>query len=383
MDRPSRRIAERADRVTFHLIRNLEQQIDLLRIGIARDETFHHAPHPAGALAAGRTLSARLVFIEPRQPRDRLHDIGRTIHHDHGRGAQPGLHVTQTVEIHQHCVANRLRQQRHRRTAGDHRQQIVPTAAHAAAMLVDQLAERDTHLLFDVAWLVHVAGYAKELRAGVVRSAKRREPRPAAAQDRRRHRNRLDVVDGRRATIEADVRGERRLQARHALLTLKALQQRRFFTADVSTRSVMNVAIEVPARSSGVLAEQARRVALLDRRFESLVLDAKLAPHVDVASMRAHRERGDQATFQQRLRIVPHDIAVFARTRLRLIRVDHQIRRPSVRLLRHERPLQTRRKARAAASAKTRLLHLIDDPVATLRDDGRRAIPVAALARGR
>jgi hypothetical protein len=59
----------------------------------------------------------------------------------------------------------RGRHQRHRGAAGDHRQQIVPAAAHAAAMLLDQLAERDAHLLLDVAGLVHVAGDAEQLGA--------------------------------------------------------------------------------------------------------------------------------------------------------------------------------------------------------------------------
>ena len=76
----------------------------------------------------------------------------------------------------------------HRRAAGNDRQEIVPAAAHAAAMLVDQLAERDPHRLLDIAGLVHVAGNAEQLGAGVVRLAEAREPGRAAAQDGRRRR---------------------------------------------------------------------------------------------------------------------------------------------------------------------------------------------------
>ncbi len=46
------------------------------------------------------------------------------------------------------------RDQRDRRTAGDHREQVVPPAADAAAMLLDQLVERDAHRFFDHAGLV-------------------------------------------------------------------------------------------------------------------------------------------------------------------------------------------------------------------------------------
>ena len=47
--------------------------------------------------------------------------------------------------------------------------QIVPAAAHAAAMLFDQFAERNAHLFFDVAGLVHMAGDAEQLGADIVR----------------------------------------------------------------------------------------------------------------------------------------------------------------------------------------------------------------------
>ena len=74
--------------------------------------------------------------------------------------------------------------QAHRRAAGNDGEQIVPAAANAAAMPVDQFAERDRHRLFDVAGPVDVAGDAEELGAGIVRRAEAREPRRAAAQDR-------------------------------------------------------------------------------------------------------------------------------------------------------------------------------------------------------
>src|SRR4051812_50128505 len=76
-------------------------------------------------------------------------------------------------------------------------------------MAVDELAEGDAHLLLDVAGLVDVPGDAEELGAGVVRLAEPREPGAAAAQDGRRDRDGLDVVDGRRAAVEAHIGGGR------------------------------------------------------------------------------------------------------------------------------------------------------------------------------
>ena len=54
--------------------------------------------------------------------------------------------------------------------------QIVPTAAHAAGMFVDQLLERNAHDLFDIARIVDMAGYGINLGAGVVLAAKAGEP---------------------------------------------------------------------------------------------------------------------------------------------------------------------------------------------------------------
>ena len=87
------------------------------------------------------------------------------------------------VEIHQQVIALVRRDERHRRAAGNDREQIVPAAAHAAGMGLDQLAQRNAHRLFDVAGLLHVAGNAEQLGAGIVRPADAGEPGGAAPQD--------------------------------------------------------------------------------------------------------------------------------------------------------------------------------------------------------
>ena len=64
----------------------------------------------------------------------------------------------------------------HRRSARDDREQIVPAAAHPAAVPVDQLAERNRHRLLDIARLVDVTREAEDLGAGIVGRAETREP---------------------------------------------------------------------------------------------------------------------------------------------------------------------------------------------------------------
>ena len=116
--------------------------------------------------------------------RDGAHDVGGLVHDDHGRRAEARLQVPQRVEIHRASMISIGRDQRHRRAAGNDRQQVVPAATDAAAVRVDQLAEGEAHRLFDIAGLVHVPGDAEELGADIVRAADAGEPGGAAAQDR-------------------------------------------------------------------------------------------------------------------------------------------------------------------------------------------------------
>src|SRR5499426_2853080 len=78
--------------------------------------------------------------------------------------------------------------------------------------------------------------------------------------------------------------------------------------------------------------------------------------------------------------VVAHDLAVLAGAGLGFIGVDHEIMRPAIGLLGHERPFESGRKAGAAAPAQARGLHLVDDPIATLLQDGLAAVPGAARA---
>src|SRR4030081_682900 len=64
LDRPRRRIAERADGVTLDLLGDIEQHVDLALVGAALGHPGQHTPHPPRALAAGRALAAALMLVE-------------------------------------------------------------------------------------------------------------------------------------------------------------------------------------------------------------------------------------------------------------------------------------------------------------------------------
>ena len=84
------------------------------------------------------------------------------------------------------------------------------------------------------------------------------------------------------------------------------------------------------------------------------------------------------------MRILPHNLAVLARSRLALVRIDNQIPRlrvvlPSLEV--HETPLHTRWETRATSSSQTTRLDLADDPVVTLEQNLLGLVPIAILLR--
>src|SRR5262249_38212824 len=247
-------------------------------------------------------------------------------------------------------------------------------------MLVDQFAQRNAHLLFDITWPLDVAGDAEELGAAVVGPANAGEPGGAAPHDVRYLRDRLDIIDRRRAAIEAHIGWEWRLQPRLAFLAFQAFQERGLFAADIGASAMMHDDVEVVAVDV-VLADELGLVGLLDRRFKPLALADEFAADVDVAIVHAHGAAGDQASLDQEMRIVPHDFAVLTRARLGFVRVDDQIARPPVRLFGHERPFQPSREAGAAAAALAGRFHLVDDRVAAFLEDRLGAVPGTARTR--
>ena len=164
-----------------------------------------------------------------------------------------------------------------------------------------------------------MARYAEDLGSGVIRASYGSKPLRAAPQNRGSYRNGFDIVNRGRAAIETDIRGKRRLQPRHALFAFEAFEQRCFLAADIGTRTVVQDDIAIPPMDI-VPADQLRGIGLIDGSLETLALAHEFAANVNVAGTRTHRETGDQATLDEMLRIVPHDVPVLAGAGLRIHR---------------------------------------------------------------
>src|SRR5205085_11303266 len=130
-----------------------------------------------------------------------------------------------------------------------------------------------------------------------------------------------------RRAVEADIGRERRLHPGLALLAFEAFEECRLLAADIGPCSMVEIKIEVPAMDI-VLANKTRFIGLIDCRLKVLALANELASYVDIADMSAHGGTREQATLDEKMRIVPHDVAVLAGARLRFIGIDDKIVRP-------------------------------------------------------
>ena len=145
---------------------------------------------------------------------------------------------------------------------------------------------------------------------------------------------------------------------------------------------MVDVNIIVPAIDV-VFAQELCVIGFVNGALKRFAFADIFAAHVNIASVRAHSETGNQATFDQRMRVMAHDFAVFTGAGLGLIGIDHQVMRAAIGYFWHERPFKTRREARATATAKAGRLHLIDDPVLALGNQPLGIIPMTTRHRAR
>lgn len=85
------------------------------------------------------------------------------------------------------------------------------------------------------------------------------------------------------------------------------------------------------------------------------------AAQEDVTTIRFQRERGDQHAFHQQVRQLFHQQTVFIGARFHFIGVTQQVTDVHGFIFRHQAPLQTGGKARAAAPFQTGVFYLADD----------------------
>ena len=208
LHRPRGGVTQSTDSVTFDLVGQLFEHVDLSEVGVSEFHTLQHIDHPASALAARGALTAGLVLVELGETQDSVDHIGLVVHHDDGSCSQAGLAVLKIVKVHESILALSPGQHGHGRTTGNDGLEVVPATDDALAVALDELTKRDGHLLLDGDGVVDMATDAEELGAGVSLTTEASEPGGTASHDRWNNGHRLNIGHGGRAPIETGVSRE-------------------------------------------------------------------------------------------------------------------------------------------------------------------------------
>src|SRR5581483_5191807 len=148
------------------VVADVEEQVDVLRATLPRDDAGEDLLEPRGALTARRALAARLLREEAHDAVAGAHDVGVFVHHpdrartEHGSCLAHGAGLERQVEV-------LLEEPRRRRAAGDERLEALAVADAAAIdRRLDQVAEgRDAELDLVDAGLVDVTGHGEHAHA--------------------------------------------------------------------------------------------------------------------------------------------------------------------------------------------------------------------------
>mmetsp|Transcript_4744 Transcript_4744/g.9940 ORF Transcript_4744/g.9940 Transcript_4744/m.9940 type:complete len:202 (+) Transcript_4744:1162-1767(+) len=142
----------------------------------------------------------------------------------------------------------------------------------------------------------------------------------------------------------------------------------------------MNVHVIVISRACCVLSEKSSRISLIHSLLESIGFIVELSTNVDIAGLGFHGKASKESSFNECVGVFSQNLTIFASAGLRLISIDHKVRRTAFGiLLGHERPLKTRRETGTSSSPETRFLYFIDDPVRSLADQILCSVPVSSL----
>ena len=199
----------------------------------------------------------------------------------------------------QNLFAFRLWEDRHGASTRDNSEQVIPAPADAPSVFLNEILQRNTHLFFDDARIIDVSADTEKLCALIAFPAKAREPTRTATANRRRNGDGFHVRDRRRAAKKANVRRERRLETRFALLSFQALDERGLLATDVRARATMEIYIEGITRSTCVLSEKSGLVCLCYGLLEVLGFLDELATDVDVCCGRVHATSGHEAALYE------------------------------------------------------------------------------------
>ncbi len=270
-------------------------------------------------------------------------------HHHRGRADEAPVRL-QRVEVQRH-VGQAGREDAARGAA---RQVAVELVAlgQAAAVLVDQLAQRDAGRRQLDARLAHPPADAEGTQALAPVAPVRGEGLGAALDDVAHPVQGLDVVLERGPAEQPDLSDVGRAQPRQAAPALDRLDHGRLLAADVGPGAAPQLdARQRPGRARGQRRRglQPRELAL-EQGAQAVVLVTQVDPY----RLDAHGPGGNQHALERAVRVALEGPAVLEGAGLALVDVDRHVARPGKAA--HDAPLAPGREPRAAQAAQAGVL---------------------------
>ena len=204
-------------------------------------------------------------------------------------------------------------------------------------------------------------GEAHQLGARVFALRNVLVPLHAVREDSRYVTQGFDVVYAGRLTPCARACRERRLRAWVSTATFEGVDQRGFFTADVTPCPSVDKQFKVETGAHNVFAKQTGFGRFGDCATQMHGCFDIFTAQEDITTVRFQRKRGNQHAFHQQVRQLFHQQTVFIGARLHFIGVTQQVTDVHGFVFRHQAPLQTGGKARAAAPFQASVFYLIND----------------------
>src|SRR5690606_22909615 len=98
-DGPRGGVGEGADGPALHLVADLQEQVEVAEVALALVDAGEQLVEPAGAVAAGRALAARLVPVEVGDAPGEAHHVGVFVEEAEAGGAHRGAGLAERLGV--------------------------------------------------------------------------------------------------------------------------------------------------------------------------------------------------------------------------------------------------------------------------------------------
>src|SRR6266851_359481 len=357
-------LAEAADRGETHGLREFVEEGEIgaiLRYGYAAlRPAREHFRHFLRADTAGDTFAARFIAIKTHGVEGHVQHAGAIVTNHDGARAEHGASFGQRFEI---------------ETNIDHRSGKIPrrwtgwregfqltAAANAASMIEDNVAHGRTHGDFENARAGDVAAHADKFQSARTAAALGGEPIHSASENLRNVDESFNVIDDRGFLPQSNLARKRWLVARLGAMAFDGFDERAFFATDVAAGTDKNFDIEAEIASEDIFPKKPGVIAAADFFAEDFFLKMIFVADIKYAAFRAGDEAGDDHAFDEEMRKVGHDEAVFDGAGLAFVRVAHDIFN-GIGLLANQVPFQAGGKTGAAHAFQFGCLQFCEDIV--------------------